>query len=138
MADFMDAFFDRTVPGLQKTLDLTWRRNQAITSNVANAETPQYRAVDLNFAGELERAFRQGQSTSPVVRTDSQHMDLSKNQSAHVVADLSGVTRADGNNVDIDVQMGKLVYNSERYSTAANLVRKKLQMMRTAIRESLR
>jgi flagellar basal-body rod protein FlgB len=137
MSDLMKAMFDRTIPALEKSLDLSWRRNEAITSNVANAETPGYRAVDMNFAGELERAFQAG-APSQLKKTDSKHMDVMSNGKAFVTEDLSGATRPDGNNVDIDVQMGKMVYNQGKYSMGASLIRKKLHMMRTAIRFAAR
>lgn len=130
----VDRIFDRTYPGLVKAMDLTAKRNEAIVSNISNAETPQYRAVDLDFAGELERAF--GANTEVMTKTNPKHMDLVSSSSAHFVSDMSGATKDDGNNVDIDIQMGQLAYNSGRYSGAANLMRKKLAMLKMAIRES--
>ena len=128
----IDKLFDRTYPGLTKALDLSWQRNQAIVSNIANAETPQYRAVDLNFAGELERAF--GEQNSNLDLTNSKHMDIEADSSAHLVPDLSGATKADGNNVDIDTQMGQLAFNSGKYSTATALLRKKLAILKMVAR----
>lgn len=136
MALFIDKFLDRTFPGLSKALDLTWRRNEAISSNIANAETPGYRAVDINFAGELDKAFGQSSAAVPLQTTDSKHMNVSDSESAHLVADYSGVTKADGNNVDIDIQMGRLTYNSGKYSLAANAIRKQLSLLKMAIRDS--
>ncbi len=130
---FIERLFDKNYTGLTKALDLSWRRNEAITSNIANAETPQYRAIDLNFAGELERAF--GAGSQPLKTTNAKHLDVGSESNAHLVSDLSGATKPDGNNVDIDIQMGQLDYNSSRYSGAANLLRKKLGLLRLAIRE---
>lgn len=133
MSNYIDKLFDRTMPLLQRTLDLSLKRGEAIVSNVSNAETPGYRAVDVNFAGELERAA--GQLASPLKTTNVKHIDTqSSSGQAHLVADLSGQTRPDGNNVDIDIQMGKLAQNSGQYVDAANMMRKKLQMLRNAIR----
>jgi len=134
----MDKMFGSTIPGLQKALDLQWKRNEAISSNIANAETPQYRAVDVDFAGELEKAFRSGNSANAMKRTSDKHVDISSQQGSHYIADLSGATKPDGNNVDLDIQMGKLAYNGGKYSITASLVRKKLQILRDTIRESLR
>ncbi|MBN8549619.1 MAG: flagellar basal body rod protein FlgB [Deltaproteobacteria bacterium] len=134
MAGLIDKIFDNTLPGLTKAMDLTWQRNQAITSNIANAETPQYRAVDVNFEKELETAF--GNTTGDLIKTDARHLDTSGSQSAHFTQDTSGATKADGNNVDIDIQMGKLAYNSGQYSIATNLMRKKLGVLRRIISES--
>lgn len=137
MTRIIDKLFDGATPGINKMLDLTYRRNEAISSNIANAETPMYRAVDMTFAGELKRAFNYKNAES-LKTTNSKHMDLKTNSSAHLVPDYSGATKADGNNVDIDIQMGKLSANSGKYRTAASLIRKKLHMMRMAIRYSMR
>lgn len=133
MNKLLEGIFGTTTNGLHKMLDLTYRRNEAIVSNVANSETPQYRAVDLNFAGELQRAF--GQRPDQITRTNPKHIDITRNGEAHLSPDYSGQTRADGNNVDIDIQMGRLAYNSGRYSIAANLMRRHLQLLKLAIRE---
>jgi flagellar basal-body rod protein FlgB len=93
-----------------------------------------YRASDLNFAGELQRAFevpREG-----VLKTDSKHLDVSDNSEAFLMPDYSGATRADGNNVDIDIQMARLNQNTGDYSIATNLMRKKLTLLNSAIRNT--
>lgn len=135
MKSFLDSLTDTTSRGLEKTLDLRYRRNEAISSNIANAETPGYRARTLEFAGELERAF--GAHTSEIAKSNPKHIDLqSKSNSAHLVEDKSGLTRPDGNNVDIDLQMGELASNSGKYSSAIRMLRKKIGLLRFAIRES--
>lgn len=131
----LDRIFDGTMGGLQRALDLSWRRNEAIVSNIANAETPQYRAVDLNFGDELKRAF--DATTKTLDTTHSGHQDVGTQGAAHLQADHSGATKADGNNVDIDIQMGKLAHNGGQYSIASNLMRKKLQTLSTIIRQSV-
>lgn len=131
-----DTLFDRTVGGLSRTMDLTWRRNQALSANIANAETPQYRAVDISFGDELERAFKD-EAVTVGATSDSRHMDLQGSaDSSRMVGDLSGATKPDGNNVDIDLQMGRLAQNSGDYANAARLIRRQIGLLRTAIRES--
>ena len=130
----IDGVLDKTYPGLIKQMDLCLKRNEAIVSNITNAETPQYRAVDLNFAGELERAFSAG--TEVLKTTNPSHMDISSAGGAHYVQDFSGATKPDGNNVDLDIQMGQIAYNSGKYTGAATLLRKKLTMLKNVIREA--
>lgn len=130
-----DSMFDRTMGGLSRLMDLTWRRNEALTSNIANAETPQYRASDLHFANELNAAL--GRAPAEVAMTNEKHIDVSiSSNTAFLTADNSGATKADGNNVDIDVQMGKLAQNTGQYSIASNLMRKKLTIIANAIRQT--
>lgn len=133
MGRIIDSIMPETAPGLVKALELNWRRNEALVSNVANAETPQYRAVDLNFAGELNRAF--GQSNAQLAITNPKHMDLGTSSGAHLVDDLSGMTKADGNNVDLEVQMGRIAHVNGRYTMATSILRKQLLILRTAIRQ---
>jgi len=137
MGRILEGIFEKNLKGLQRAMDLTLRRNQAITSNIANAETPQYRAIDMDFSRELERAFSQS-SGEALQRTNPKHIGTVEGSSAHLVADLSGATKADGNNVDIDVQMGRLAYNSGQYSVAANLLRRQIQIIKMAVREGAR
>ena len=133
----LDTLFDRSVSGLSRTMDLTWKRNQALSANIANAETPQYRAVDVSFGGELERAFESQDAASLSGRTDPGHLSLKgEADSSKLVKDLSGATKPDGNNVDIDLQMGRLAQNSGDYANAARLIRRQIGLLRTAIRET--
>ena len=125
--------FSENLPGLQKAMDLAFRRNQAIASNISNAETPGYRAVDLHFGQELDKAF--GAHKEVLQKTNSLHMDTSSNSGAHLIPDLSGATKPDGNNVDLDVQMGQLAFNRSRYAQAASMVRKQFSILSNAIRQ---
>lgn len=130
----LDSLFDRTVSGLTKAMDLSWKRNEAIAANIANAETPQYRAVELSFGSELQRAFG-STAQDDLTRTDSRHLDLTNKSEAKLVADYSGTTKADGNNVDIDMQMVSLAQNGSDFTNAAQLIRRQIGLVRTAIRD---
>ncbi len=131
----LDFMFDRTVGGLNKAMDLSWRRNQVVTANIANAETPKYRAAELQFGQELEKAFST-KGDQMLVKTDSKHLELSNESAAKISIDYSGITKADGNNVDIDHQMASLAQNSSDYASAAQLMRHKISLAKTAIRDS--
>ncbi|MCI5065309.1 flagellar basal body rod protein FlgB [bacterium] len=134
---FIKSIFDKNTTALEQAMNLYHKRNNALTSNLANIETPQYRAVDLDFKAELNRAF-EPEARGALRKTDDQHMDLAREGKAHFVPDYTGMTKGDGNNVDLDIQMGKLTHNSGKYSTAAAVVRKKMQMLRFAIQQASR
>lgn len=131
----LDFMFDRTMHGLNKAMDLSWRRNQVVASNIANAETPKFRASDLEFGKELEQAFG-SRRDDVLMRTNSKHLELSNESAAKVTIDYSGVTKADGNNVDLDQQMARLADNSGAYAMDAQLVRHKISLLKSGIRES--
>ncbi len=124
--------------GLEKALDLYHKRNTVIASNVANIDTPGFKAADLDFAGELDQAFG-SQKSSELKTTNSKHMDISANSGeAHTVEDYSGTVKADGNTVDLDIQMGQLAQNAGRFSNTATMLRKQLGILKLAIREGAR
>ena len=128
----VNKLFDQSIGALSKAMDLYWYRSQAITSNISNAETPGYKSMDLNFAHELEKAF--DKEKKEMAKTNEAHLDVTEHTSAYVMPDYSGATKGDGNNVDIDIQMGKLASNATDYNLSASLVRKQLQILRNAIR----
>lgn len=124
--------FDKTFRAVEKKLDLHFKRHMVLASNSANSETPNYKARELDFAGELDRAM--GRDAKDLAMTSPKHMDLSGTEGAHVVLDNSAAVGADGNNVDIDLNMGKLSANSRAYTNAVELLNVKLQMLRMAAR----
>lgn len=130
----LDSIFEQTVTGLNKAMDLSWRRGKVIASNVANAETPKYRATEFDFGKELEKAFGTHEGEQ-VARTHASHMELTRDSSARTKADLSGITKADGNNVDIDLQMAAMANNGSDYSNAVQLMKHKFGIYRASIRD---
>ena len=124
--------FDKTIDVLQRSMDLSAKRHALISSNVANSETPGYRSRELDFGGELTRMI---QSQSEIVKTNPMHMDLAESDSqAHTVYDQVGAVGADGNNVDMDIEVGKMSENMRRYDSAANYIGLKLRMLKEAAR----
>jgi len=135
----MKLFNDRAMQLSEKMLDLSHRRHKILASNAANSETPAYRARDLDFAKELDRAYDVGDKNrvpaNHLLRTDAQHLDIDFQPFKRVraVYDNSGAVGADGNNVDLDINMGKISSNSGQYTNTLSLLTMKLKMLRTAI-----
>jgi len=124
--------FDANFDVIRKAMDLRIKRHALLSSNVANSETPNFRARELDFSGELEKVL--GQSKDGLAQTNSRHMDITANGQAHVVYDRVGAVGADGNNVDLDLQMGRLSENSRSYQNAVNLIGVQLRLLKTAAR----
>ncbi len=124
--------FDNTFSAIEKKMDLHLRRHALLSSNLANSETPNYTARDLDFAGELKQAL--GHETSTLKKTNSRHMDLSSAQGSHVILDQTMPVGADGNNVDLDRTVGRISTNARGYTGAANLLQMKLRILRMAAR----
>lgn len=126
------ALFDSTFSVLEKSLDLRAKRHAVLSGNVANSETPKYQARELDFAGELSKAL--GEQSSPLVTTHPRHLDVSAAGEAHVTYDNSGAMGADGNNVDLDIVMGKLSSNARAYTEGVSYLTQKFRFLREVIR----
>ena len=122
--------FDKTMTALQRSMDLRFKRHMVLTSNVANSETPGYRARDVNFAGELDRIL-----SHPGTTLDNKVSEqLLRTDDSHLVFDDSGTMKSDGNNVDLDIQMGKISTNAQEFGGAALLLSMKLRLLKLAAR----
>jgi len=130
------SLFDETIAALQRALNAGSLRHKVLTSNVANIDTPNYKAFEVVMEDALKRNNR---SAGPIemVRTSSRHLagrHSSSNPIKVRVADSTTFNlRADGNTVDLDRTMGKLAQNTILYRSAAQIIRKKFQGLKNAI-----
>lgn len=126
--------FDRTLEALSKSLDMRSERQVIISSNIANADTPGYQAQTLDFEGELANALTL--DNSPVDRTHEKHF-ASGGSIDHITGEIynqvNNVVREDGNTVDRDAEMAALAENQLLYNAAADLLKKKLAMLKYSI-----
>lgn len=117
------SMFDSTIDALSNALAVYQRRHQVISSNIANVETPGYRAKDVDFQRALKDAFDGGNQAA----ADGPREPVA------IVDDMSAPQRTDGNTVDIDLQMAKLSANTGRYDVLAKVLAKQFGLLRQAI-----
>ncbi len=113
--------FDRTFDALAKSLDLRTQNQVVISSNIANADTPGYQAQTLDFEGALHKAI----ANNDIDRVRGELNNESDN-----------AVREDGNTVDRDAEMVKLSQNQLLFTAAADLVKKKLGLIKYAINDA--
>jgi flagellar basal-body rod protein FlgB len=118
--------FDSTMRGLAEAMTLHQQRHEVLASNLANVETPGYRARELDFEIALKEAFL----------PDPERPAAGALPTAKVVEDLGAPARADGNTVDLDLQMIKLSTNGGRYTALAKLLGHRIMLLRSAIEGS--
>ena len=106
---------------LAKLVDSSQLRHRVISQNVANVNTPGYRTQEVSFEEMLAARLRADQSADV--------SDLKP--SVQLVEGLP--ERADGNNVDIDKQMGQLDKNALLYQAYVQILASKLATMQSAI-----
>lgn len=124
--------FDKTYDGLVQSLDLYYRRHSVLSSNIANSETPKYRARELNFAGVLEKTV--GMQNRELQTSDPRHFSTANTAPGPFITfDNNGEIGADGNNVDLDLAVGKISANSEVYQQSITYLQAKLRVLRQAM-----
>jgi flagellar basal-body rod protein FlgB len=128
--------FDRTLEALSKSLDMRSERQVIISSNIANSDTPGYQAQELDFEGALANALTL--DGSPLARTHDRHFAAGgaiDDIQGEIFNQVNNVVREDGNTVDRDAEMTSLAENQLLYTAAADMLKKKLAMLKYAITE---
>jgi len=128
---------DSTIGTVRGWLQGLSRRQEAISNNIANIDTPGYRAQEVPFEAELKRAIGAGQTG--LRTTDPRHIAAggTRNDQLGVqAAQLLTSSRLDENTVDIDQEMIGLAETQMRYQAATSALNTKLNIIRNVIRGS--
>ena len=98
---------------LDKAMDASWIRNDAISNNLSNMDTPGYKREDVDFETQLAKALHSSRYTS----MDAKVADLKLNRLEPITyKDYAGFSyRIDGNNVDPDTEAVYLAKNQVVY-----------------------
>jgi len=118
-----------------RALQLRSYRQQLLASNVANGDTPHYKAVDFDFAKALSNAA-QNSNSRPLAGTAPRHIAGTGPAPAGVQVQYRGVTQAsiDGNSVDMDVERAQFADNAVRYEAALRFLNAEIRALTTAIK----
>lgn len=116
---------------LTKAADASWTRNEILSNNIANNDTPGYKRKDVTFQSYLIQELTSGDSTS--LRTRINEVDQS-NLNATIYTDYSELSyRLDGNNVDIDTENVELASNQLYYNTILETINYQFDMLTAAM-----
>ena len=130
--------FDHTMQVLNRTLDLRGARQRVIASNIANEETPGYRATDFNFQDSLQAAQR-GRGPVTLAVTQGHHIGPRGGSMQQVMGTLGSVPAGDlpldANSVNIELEMAKMSDNAMQYNSAASIMAIRFRQLMGAIRE---
>ncbi len=129
----MSNIFDKTMGALNRSIDLRLNRQNIINSNIANAETPGYKAKVVDFEDALAKAIATDErfaKTNPGAITD-QIGAVKPNVYDNPDINITN----DGNTVDMEKEMSALAENTVLYKAAVQLINKKLAQMKYAVTE---
>ncbi len=119
-----------------QALKLRAYRQQLLASNVANADTPNYKAVDINFEQELKRIAGKNSGALKLETTSQNHLQASTGNALGAKVQYRTGTEAniDGNTVNLDLERAKLAENAFRYEAMIRNISGQFRGLVTAIR----
>lgn len=124
---------DRTFAPHVRALTLRSQRSEVLAANLANADTPNYKAKDFDFQSAMKGAVRN--ADLGLARTSDRHLrgnggngGLAALQYRHPVQ-----PSIDGNTVEMDAEVGRFSDNAMRYQAALTFTNSRISGLRTAI-----
>lgn len=123
-------------------LQMRSHRTQILASNIANADTPNYKAQDLAFAEVLREAgvpasrrLRNGSSTASLSTTNARHIsNKSSRATAPVMYRQPQEASLDGNTVDKDLEQARFAENTVRYQASLEFINSRVKSLIRSLR----
>ncbi|QEA39685.1 flagellar basal body rod protein FlgB [Pistricoccus aurantiacus] len=125
----------------QEVLNLRQQRQQVLANNIANADTPGYKARDFDFSRELERVMARGRAGADglaMTTTSKGHIAGKASAGGSSVHDLlyrvPMQPSLDGNTVDMDLERSQFAENALRQQASLSFVNSRIQGLKAAMR----
>lgn len=134
----IDPLGNRTLQALQRALSGLSLRQQALSNNIVNVETPRYTALEVNFEDVLRRAVEPARGPALLVSHPAHLRDLppSPTSARPLVLLSSAPARNDGNNVDIEREMASLAETQITFQALAQMTSTRLAVLRSAVTDT--
>ncbi|WP_042144844.1 flagellar basal body rod protein FlgB [Paucisalibacillus sp. EB02] len=125
--------FSGTINTLQQSLNYSSIKNQTIASNIANVDTPNYKAKDVVFKDILQNELS---SSLAAKKTNPRHLPFDQeHRSSYQIVQRNNTTfNHNGNNVDIDKEMAELAQNQIYYQSLVDRINGKFNSLQTVIK----
>lgn len=123
----------------REALNLRAQRQEVLASNIAHADTPNYKARDIDFSSRLTEAVERGRA--------SQSMSMSVTSSRHIRAEaqvmpdqnllyrVPNQSSIDGNTVEMDVERINFADNALRYESNLTVIGAKIKTLLSAVQQ---
>ncbi len=119
---------------LNVAADGAWARNTAISNNIANVDTPNYKREEVSFQAELQQALRHNKYESLDKKVHDANGRLS-HVTPRTYRDATGYSyRLDGNNVDIDTENVEMASNQLLYNGVIQSINDEFRNFKTVIK----
>ncbi len=137
----MTISFDKALGIHEQALNVRVQRAEVLANNLANADTPGFKARDIDFKTALNGAMNSGQaangqlgSTMMMAKTDTQHISPITDHSRHLLYRNPTQPAIDGNTVDTQQEMAAYMKNAMDYQASFEFLNGKFKSLTSAIR----
>lgn len=129
----------------QQALGLRQARHEVLSANIANADTPNYKARDIDFASELKKAVEGGQREQSgnsgglaLSRTSENHLEgrgpaRAGGNNTDLLYRTPSQPSLDGNTVEMDRERSQFADNAVRYQAGLTIMNSRIQGLKTAM-----
>jgi len=120
----------------QTALNLRAARQELLASNIANADTPNFKAKDIDFASALKQVMSDSSPKLQMASTSTAHLGSNDGKNimgAEVKYRHAAQPSADGNTVDMDVERAQFADNALRYEASVKFVSEDIKAILAAI-----
>src|SRR5216684_7768419 len=114
-------------PAVEGLLSWTSKRQQALAANIANMDTPGYRAKDYSFEQQL--------ATIDLASTSGKHITPLEDTTPARLYEVDTKVKRNGNSVDLEREMKEITKNALQYITLVQYLNQKIKTLRAAISE---
>ncbi len=120
---------------LQKGLEASSMRQQVLSNNVANIDTPNFKRSDVDFQAVLGTALGETSGVLPMKLTVPKHLHgLEEGNGSGIVTERETTLRNDGNNVDVDREMTYVAENGLYYNSLTRTISSQLGLLRMVLK----
>ena len=117
---------------LDRAADAAWQRNEAISNNIANVDTPGYKRQDVAFESVLQQAL--GNNRYESMDDKVANVDLSRLRGRAYLDYANYSYRLDGNNVDIENENVMLAENQLKYQGLISSINQEFTNLKTVMK----
>jgi flagellar basal-body rod protein FlgB len=132
----MSINFDSALGIHADALRVRSQRTELLASNMANADTPNYKARDIDFQSAMKMAASGQSQSSAMETTHSNHIKVSSSQFASPAVQYRATVQdsLDGNTVDEQIEQAQFMQNSVQYQASLNFLGARFSGLLSAIR----
>lgn len=128
---------DKTLNFHQQALGLRATRQELLSSNIANSDTPNFKAKDIDFSSVLREKLSAASPAAALTTTSPMHISNGKENGINnsILYRVPMQPSVDGNTVDMDSERTRFADNSVKYDASISFINMQLRNLMTAIQE---